>query len=210
MTETPKQEDRRTLRTKKLLRRALLEIIEEKGVEGITVRDLTDRAEINRGTFYLHYQDVPNLLDKLQEEIFAGLAEIIHEMDIAKLLSESTNDKPASSLLQIFEYLDRHADYFRVMLSPKGDISIAIRFKNEMTRRMYDKLTTFQPQEELMLVSREWLIAYVSSATLGVIQHWLSTGRKLSPYEIAHVMTRLARNGPLRSVHPRLGPPPIP
>lgn len=210
MKETLKPEDRRTLRTKKLLRRALLEIIEEKGVEGITVRDLTDRAEINRGTFYLHYQDVPNLLDKLQEEIFAGLAAIIREMDIAKLLSESTNDKPAGSLLQIFEYLDRHSDYFRVMLSQKGDISIALRFKNEMTRRMYDKLTTFQPQEELMLVSREWLIAYVSSATLGVIQHWLSTGCKLTPYEIAHVMTRLARNGPIRSLNSHLGPPPVP
>ncbi|GAJ16341.1 unnamed protein product, partial [marine sediment metagenome] len=64
--------DLRVIRTKNSIRNALVELIEEKGFETITVKDITTKAKINRGTFYAHYQDKFDLMTKCQEEIMQG------------------------------------------------------------------------------------------------------------------------------------------
>src|SRR5258708_5830180 len=70
-------EDRRVQRTRQLLERALLELIEEHTYESITVQQITDRANMGRATFYLHYPDKEQLLSsillKLQEDLAQGL-----------------------------------------------------------------------------------------------------------------------------------------
>ena len=57
--------DRRVRKTKKQLRLALMELLAEKSAKSISVRELTERADINRGTFYIHYRDVGDLLQRL-------------------------------------------------------------------------------------------------------------------------------------------------
>ncbi|MCY8607481.1 TetR family transcriptional regulator, partial [Bacillus sonorensis] len=71
-----KQTDRRINRTKRMIRDALSELMEEKAFEEITVTDMTKKADINRGTFYLHYQDKYDLLDQSEEEIIDEIREI--------------------------------------------------------------------------------------------------------------------------------------
>ena len=66
------KEDRRIRRTKRLLRQALAEIMNEKEFKDITVKEITDRADLNRGTFYLHYEDKFALLDALIDEALAA------------------------------------------------------------------------------------------------------------------------------------------
>ena len=58
--------DRRVRKTKKQLRLALMELLAEKSAKSISVRELTERADINRGTFYIHYRDVGDLLQRLR------------------------------------------------------------------------------------------------------------------------------------------------
>ena len=61
--------DRRVRKTKKQLRLALMELLAEKSAKSISVRELTERADINRGTFYIHYRDVGDLLQRLEDEM---------------------------------------------------------------------------------------------------------------------------------------------
>ena len=61
--------DRRVRKTKKQLRECLTRLLKEKKVQDITVRELTDMADLNRGTFYLHYRDVFDLLEKTEHEL---------------------------------------------------------------------------------------------------------------------------------------------
>lgn len=61
--------DRRVRKTKKQLRECLTRLLKEKKVQDITVRELTDMADLNRGTFYLHYRDVFDLLEKTENEL---------------------------------------------------------------------------------------------------------------------------------------------
>ena len=63
-------EDSRVKRTKKLIRQGLVELAKTKRLNKITVKELTDYIEINRGTFYLHYKDVYDLVDALENELY--------------------------------------------------------------------------------------------------------------------------------------------
>jgi AcrR family transcriptional regulator len=69
--------DRRIVRTKVAIREALVSLVEEKGFEALSVSDLTRRADINRGTFYLHYQDKFDLLEQTETEIIRDFEAII-------------------------------------------------------------------------------------------------------------------------------------
>ena len=71
--------DRRKVRTKKEIKETFISLLEEKSFEKMSVRDLTERANINRGTFYLHYLDKYDLLEKLEEELFEKVQAIIDE-----------------------------------------------------------------------------------------------------------------------------------
>ena len=64
-------EDSRVKRTKKLIRKGLVELAQTKRINKITVKELTDYIEINRGTFYLHYKDVFDLVESLENELYS-------------------------------------------------------------------------------------------------------------------------------------------
>ena len=68
--------DLRVVRTKTAIRNAFVELIEEKGFDAITVKDITTKANINRGTFYAHYQDKFDLMTKCQKEIMYEFSSI--------------------------------------------------------------------------------------------------------------------------------------
>ena len=68
--------DRRILKTQESLKKAVVELMSEKGFDEITIQDIADRANVNRGTIYLHYQDKYDLLDKLIEAHLGELGEM--------------------------------------------------------------------------------------------------------------------------------------
>ena len=187
--------DRRKLRTKRMLRKALLELIEEKGIEGVTVSDLTERADVNRGTFYLHYRDTAELMHQLKEEIFVGLTEKLRFIRPLELASYSDRDRAYPPAVQTFEYILEHRDFFRVILGPNGDPAYMLQIK----KFMMEHLTALFPRDAgNPAVPPDYLFAYITSAQLGVLQHWFETGNQLTPAEVALLITRIVSNGPLK------------
>ena len=69
--------DRRVRKTKSLLLQCLLQLMEEKDVKDISVKELADLADINRGTFYLHYSDIYDMLSKVEDELFVEFENIL-------------------------------------------------------------------------------------------------------------------------------------
>ena len=70
-----KRTDMRTMRTQKYLRRALFELIGEKGASNVTVKELTERAEVSRSTFYLYYDSIQGMIQSISDESRAAYAE---------------------------------------------------------------------------------------------------------------------------------------
>ena len=67
-------------KTKELIQTSFIYILEEKPFESITIGDITKQAKINRGTFYLHYKDKYDLLDQMEQRLFADLGTYIDEL----------------------------------------------------------------------------------------------------------------------------------
>lgn len=191
--------DRRQARTKQFMREALLSILEEKSIEGITVTDIANRADINRGTFYLHYRDVADMLDQMKDESFEQILNTIQQLDPMELIVYADRNEPYPKITLIFEAIERQADFFKVMFGPHGDVSYINRYKDLMETRIFKNLSYAQPQEANRLVPLEYLISYMASANLGVVLHWLQSGMKQTPLELSAIMTNLMNYGPITS-----------
>ena len=80
--------DRRVLRTRKAIRNAFVQLISERPVESITVKDIADRADINRKTFYNHYTDINELIDDLENEVIRAFDDAMTGIDLHKAMSD--------------------------------------------------------------------------------------------------------------------------
>ena len=89
MAEEMKKEDRRVRRTRKILTQALTELLQQKQVNEITVKELTDLADMNRGTFYLYYKDIYDMLERIEDNLFNALNEILERHEKENMVEQS-------------------------------------------------------------------------------------------------------------------------
>ncbi len=189
--------DRRKARTKHLLHGAILELLQEKSSEHITVTDITNRADVNRGTFYLHYKDVSDMFQQIEEATFDIIRNCIVQINPNEVASYSLKDEPHPKVVQLFEEMALNANYIRALLGPRGDLSYAIKIRKMMADHFVERFNHSQPQDQKMLLPRDYLVAYISSANLGIIMHWLETNMEKTPYEMGLMLTQLANHGPI-------------
>jgi len=173
--------------------------MQEKGLEKITISDLTQRAEVNRGTFYLHYKDVTDLLQQCQQQLMDELSLLANEIQIADLLNAAKRDEPYDRIVAILEFWYEHTEFSKLMFGPKGDPAFVMSIRKFMQQKLFNKLTDFIAQDQAlnMRVPKDYLIAFISSANVGVLQHWFESGQVQSPRELALIMTRLIAQGPV-------------
>ncbi|OUS69732.1 hypothetical protein B1748_30735 [Paenibacillus sp. MY03] len=171
--------------------------MEEKGFDGITVKDLTERADINRGTFYIHYRDKYDLLEQSEAEIIGVIesmaAEGFQNAVQGKWINNNGAIDPSPFVRKLFVYLQENAPFMRVILGAGGDPSFQKRLREVIRQRALPILTSSGGE---VLVPADYLTAYVSSAHLGVIQNWLDNGMDLPPEQMADILSKLTLLGP--------------
>jgi AcrR family transcriptional regulator len=183
-------EDRRSLRSKRLLREAFAQLIAERGLDGFSVGDLTARADINRGTFYAHYRDMTDLLNIFEEEIIdslTGLKPRIQAVTLKELYAFSRKGTPPQVTIDLFDLLKEHGSLLRVLLSPAGDAAFQARLRDRLCTDLirsvlHDKYTR-DPKP-----LTEYYVAYYASAMLGLIQHWLERDMSETSEQMARIM----------------------
>ncbi|NTU88756.1 MAG: TetR/AcrR family transcriptional regulator [Actinobacteria bacterium] len=185
-----KTADRRVVRTKKMLRDALAELIEDKGFEAITVCDLTERADINRGTFYAHYKDKTDLLVQSENDLIEAVLEIqsgLVEMSMAELLDCYVNNKPLPFAVALYRYLGDNGRFVRALIGPKGDPGFTPRLKEVIARNILENVLSEKYRENMTPLTKYYM-AYYTSAQLGVIEHWFESGMNEDPEEMARIV----------------------
>ncbi|MFZ4452432.1 TetR/AcrR family transcriptional regulator [Salibacterium aidingense] len=189
-----KEGDRRVKRTRRLLKNALLELIHKKGFNAITVRDLTEKADVNRATFYQHYHDKFDLLDQAIDDMLLSLVTYV----VPKNVEEITDIEKASPVfVRLFEFIYDNTFFFQVMMGKNGIPSFQRRMVSMIQQFMNEKLEQFHPQPEKMDIPREILIHYISFAHLGLISYWLESDMQYSPGYMARQLSSLTVKGPL-------------
>ncbi|PYG85613.1 TetR family transcriptional regulator [Ruminiclostridium sufflavum DSM 19573] len=190
-------DDRRSKRTKKMIRSAFSQLIEEKGFNDISITDIAVKADINRGTFYLHYNDKYDLLKKIEDEIIQELICNCRTISKFALKDAASVNKPMPFMIKLFEYLKENAVFMNAILGCNGDPIFARKLKEIIKTCLFEDNSVLI--QENMLVPESYLIAYVLSAHLGVIQQWLENGMEKSPEEMAMILSNMFLLGPFKS-----------
>ena len=100
-------------------------------------------------------------------------------------------------MVALFEYFDRNASLMRALLSMKGDLSFQEQFKKVLWSNIFEKELSFHIKKDNLLVPGEYLITYIISAHLGVVQHWLEKDQRESAQQMASTLYRLSFFGPI-------------
>lgn len=190
--------DRRALRTKKLIRNALSELIDEKGFNNISITDITARADINRGTFYLHYNDKYDLLEKVENEVIQEIQKHTENLECINFLSLDCINEPIPFIIKLFEYFKENTSLMKAILGPKGDPLFHRKLKRFIEINLFEKKKIQVFKKENMLIPEEYFIAYLLSAHLGVVLQWLESDMEKSPEEMALILSKMSLLGPLR------------
>lgn len=185
---TQEKMDRRVRRTKALLLQGLIQLMEEKDIKDISVKELSDLADINRGTFYLHYSDVYDMLGKIEEELFREFNDIL-ERDLAGAGASPVIPRPV--LLDLFIFLGRNRDLSRVLIGPHGDLA----FLNRLKELVKEKLRMMMNNAECSVEHFDYLYSFMVSGCTGVIECWLNQETPASPEEIASYCSALLHGG---------------
>jgi len=199
MQKKPKP-DRRVQRTRQALRNALLELIKEKGYDSISVEDITQRANLGRATFYLHFKDKEDLLVEEFSEMANERARIISEIPFSawlpdlEITSPKSESKPAPPLLMVFQRVANHSDLYRILLKNEKSDRIFERIRKIITQTITEFMQTKVKNDPLPIlfeVPIDLLAAYFSGALLSCVDWWLEQETSYSPEEMTRMFQRL-------------------
>ncbi len=178
--------DKKTMvseQTKNALKTSFLELYAENGITGITVGEITKKAGYNRCTFYNYYNDVYDLLAEIEDSI---LSEISKRMSAEELQITNLNE----AFGRFVSFFEEYGNTIYILLSKSGTSDFRSRFK-KTAFAIYRKAFAGKFDAEQI----EYLISYVSSCGLGLIEHWYETGKKYSTEEFLKLMQELVAKG---------------
>ena len=174
----PQPVDRRTRRTRRALQDALLNLAEEKDLESVTVQEITDRADINRATFYQHYRDKDDLissaLDALFEEVTAADRAFTGQH---QTLSPDVVPPP---LVTLFRNLERRRLLFSRIYcgSDKGGFALRLQiFEEQQFYRVWNDMALVPEPGSPPVQARAWV---GTSIVRAFITWWLIHGESVS------------------------------
>jgi AcrR family transcriptional regulator len=187
VSKNEKRLDPRVIRTRQMLREAFMALIPEMGYETITVQHITDRATLNRATFYLHYRDKQDLLT----HIIRG---VVDELEALPL-------NPADSVglrrifVSLFDHVAKNAAFYRVLLQEPSVAPYVHQIDEHIQAIALRALTAGSVPPEEMLTPPDLFVAFIGWAYLGVIRWWVLNGMAYSSEYMALQFMRLTMSG---------------
>lgn len=186
-------QDRRIARTQAALRDAFIDLVEQYGLDAISVGDICNAANITRGTFYNHFKDKEALVVAFEDQVIGGLdifQERMAHLSLAELAKCVALKQPLPLLVEMFDYLAGEGAFLHAMLGPGGDAAFALRIRDAVCTNLVQSVL----HEKYRKSTDPFVGYYVSfyaSAYLGMIMRWIETGRNESSEDMARIAQRL-------------------
>ena len=174
--ETKKPEDRRVKRTKKALRDCLFQLLDEKSVEEITVKELTAMADINRSTFYFYYKDIDDMIMQIQDEIYS-----VFERDVIRSATVFiTREDFMQYLVRFLTFCKEREKICKFVMSNDPKNNLSKRIKSGLMMCIPDTTKVF-PEDD----PKRYLTDYAVAGFWQLIIQWMYDGMKIPPNEMA-------------------------
>ncbi|KOP71654.1 hypothetical protein AMS60_20280 [Bacillus sp. FJAT-21945] len=191
-----KRKDPRAVRTQSLLKRAFIELMEEREFEQITVADISERATVKRVTFYLHYKDKTDLMNQCIDETLNDLHEKVSKQVSFLGNFNFLEDQPHPSFVQLFHQIGENYPFYRALLVTNRIPTLTSGLLAFIHEFISEGMNQMEPNDQNLTANRELIIKYVESAFLEVIIWWIEKGMHLSEEEISFQLMNLSIKGP--------------
>lgn len=171
---TPKKEDPRTIRSREMFKEAVFSLLSEgSAISNLTVQRVAATAGLNRTTFYLHYQDIEDLLTQITDEIINELSDKIIGLIHAKDLSEK------HQLTQLLDYLYIHRNYLLILFKMN-------QFEEQLFLLLKQLVETRRENTQKDLPDEYVSIDIKTASLVGIIMWWIKKGLHFSSDYIAN------------------------
>lgn len=170
------KENRRTRLTKRLLRESLLELLHEKPVDHITVKELCECAELNRSTFYAYYTDVSVLYEEMGNELADALLEHIQTM----------NDQGEPNTELMLTYIRDNCEMFRLLVYCDHYTDL----NQSIIKRIFRGFFNIPLKGDLHCLpeEREYVLQFLFLGGTGIIHRWVLNDCDLPPRQVAQLI----------------------
>lgn len=173
--------DRRKIKTKKAIHQAFIQLLKEKSLNQITIAELSEKADLGRGTFYLHYRDIYDLYEKVEEELYNELTEIFDQFK-----PYTTSESLLLLTTAVAKFIDQKRELFLLLIqsNANGNVLHKIKeiFKDKvLTDECYQQISTYEQLEVLFIVS----------GVIGVVEEWIVADLDLTLKEVSTILHQL-------------------
>ena len=182
------KENRSIQRTQALLKDGLTALMKQKPIQKISVKELTDSVNLNRGTFYLHYKDIYDLMEQIESDMLEQFQEINQTHKAADM-----HGTPYPLLVDLFHFLKKNAEFGRILLIENREQTFVDKLKSILRERcLTDWAQMFETSNPELY---SFYSAYILSGCIGVIETWLRNGTTQSPEELAQYTENIILHG---------------
>ena len=168
--------DRRVKMTKRLLKETLTEMLKEQDIYHISIRELCERADVNRTTFYKHYGNQFELLDEMENDLLRSIEQTFRQ--------DRTDE--ISGIETILCFFEENMDFIRLLLNTHVDAEFPQKlFSLAVITRSIENVTPSIPQNE-----REYIHRFLLYGAYEMIRAWVNKDQHESPHEMAKIILK--------------------
>lgn len=181
--------DHRTRVTRILIRKAFTELLSQKPIQSISIKELCDLAGINRSTFYTHYEDIYDLQNQIENEMLEDFLKVLEPM----LSTGSPDFNPVAISTEIFQCLKDNSDVCIMTLGDYGDKAFAEKLINIGREKCMASYTQYFQGATAKQI--EYFYAFACAGCIGLLRKWLAEGMQASAAEIAQTAENMMMKG---------------
>ncbi|WP_312653833.1 TetR/AcrR family transcriptional regulator [Aminipila sp.] len=183
-------ESKRVQDTKQRIKNAFLELYKQKRIEKISIKEITEKAHINRGTFYVYYIDIYDLQEKVENEAIDQIKK--HALPVIRALI--MNKKIDTGVLPK-EFFYGEQAMLELFFGERAELRAVKKLKKIMQETVMEMFDLQNGIDDLGKVKLKYALEYVSSAQLGMIGYWFKNNMDLPIEELGKIIEKINQNG---------------
>ncbi len=177
--KTRRTEDRRVKRTKRILKECLYKLLEDRSIDEITVKELTEAADVNRSTFYFYYNDINDMMMQLQDEIFT----VFEEKVLRPTASFVTVEDFTNYCIRFLLFCKEYEDICKFVINNDPNNNLTNKIRKSLLEKVPDSDKVFAENDP-----KRYLTCFAVSAIWDTIVRWMYDGMKVAPEEMARFL----------------------
>lgn len=167
-----KKVDRRIAKTKKAIYRAFAQLLSEKNINDITIKDIADRADINRKTFYNYYDGIYELTGEIENKIIDSFEKVIREHNVNELLHN-----PNKMFDELVKIINSDFDFYQHLISVESNSNLVSKLFISLKSRAKEVISEYSVLDEATL---DIVLDFVVSGMFTVFQRWFNSSKEHS------------------------------